>query len=43
MNNNVYLLLIVALAAAVFMGISLKICDKGEEDDNENRINKRSD
>lgn len=30
MNNNVYLVLIVALAAAVFMGISLCIC---EEDD----------
>lgn len=33
MNNNTYLVLIVVLAFAVFMGISLKICDKGEEDD----------
>lgn len=44
MNNNDFLVLIVVLAFAVFMGISLKICDKeGEEEDNENRINKRSD
>lgn len=33
MNNNVYLLLIVVLAAAVFMGISLKVCDEEEKDD----------
>lgn len=33
MNNNVYLVLIAVLAFAVFMGISLQICDKGEEDD----------
>lgn len=44
MNNNVYIVLIAILSYAVFMGISLKICDKeGEEEDNENRINKRSD
>lgn len=36
MNNNVYIVLIAVLAFAVFMGISLKICDKGEEEDNEN-------
>lgn len=36
MNNNDFLVLIVVLAFAVFMGISLKICDKGEEDDDEN-------
>lgn len=33
MNNNDYLVLIVVLAFAVFMVISTKICDKGEEDD----------
>lgn len=33
MNNNVYLVLIAVLAFALFMGISLKICDKGDEDD----------
>lgn len=32
MNNNVYLLLIVALAAAVFMGISLSICEEEDDD-----------
>ena len=33
MNNNTYLVLIVVLAFAVFMGISLQICDKGEDDE----------
>lgn len=33
MNNNVYLVLIAVLAFAVFMGISLRICDKEEKDD----------
>ena len=31
MNNNVYLLLIVALSAAVFMGISLCICEDDDD------------
>lgn len=33
MNNNVYIVLIAVLAFAVFMGISLKICDKEEDDE----------
>lgn len=33
MNNNVYIVLIAILSYAVFMGISLKICDKGEDDE----------
>ena len=33
MNNNVYLVLIAVFGFAVFMGISLKICDKGEDDE----------
>lgn len=33
MNNNIYLVLIAVFGFAVFVGISLKICDKGEDDE----------